>query len=271
MRTLISLLIKHYFFIIFLVLEIISFVFIYQTSYYQRYTIISSANSITGNFNRAYTNLTEYFRLKQENERLADENAFLRSLYMTDTVSLIQNELVKPDTAFRYIPAKVISNSTNKRSNYFMINKGSSDGIMLDMGVVSMDGVAGIIVATSRNFSTAMSFLHKDARVSARIRKNNQLVSTSWSGKNYREGLVSDIPTHITLNMGDTIVTSGNSLIFPEGLHVGYVQKYMPDTDKLFNEATFEPATDFKSLYWVYVIENLNRPELIELKEQTDE
>lgn len=269
MRTLVNLLIRYYFFIIFLVLEAICFVFIYQSSYYQRYSMISMANEVTGSLNKIYTNFTEYLHLERENERLAEENAFFRSLYKIDSVSIFQNEKIIPDTAFRYINAKVISNSINKRNNYFIIDKGWSDGIEPDMGVVSLEGVAGIIVSTSRNFATGMSLLHKDARISSRIKKNGQLVSTSWAGRDYTRARVTDIPTHISLLPGDTIVTSGNSLIFPEGIIVGFVEEFNDRKDRMFNEASIVLATDFNRLYHVYVIRNLNRDELIDLSEKT--
>lgn len=267
MRTLIGFILKNYFLLLFLFFEALSFFLIYHTANYQRQSIISVSSGVTGRMNEIYTDITGYFRLSRENEILARENARLRSLIPTDTVKYPQH-----DTAFSYISAKVVSNSIHKRNNYFILNKGQNHGIETEMGIISPGGVAGIIVSTSRNFATAMSVLNKDSRISGRIKKNGQLVNVVWDGRDYRIGKVVDIPTHLDLFPGDTIITSGNSLIFPEGLPIGTIREYFVNRDQLFNSASLEFATDFNSLYYVYVIGNRNMQELKKLTEPlTDE
>jgi rod shape-determining protein MreC len=266
MRNLIGFILKHYFLILFLIFEGICFMLIYQTSYYQRHSVISSSNRITGTLHEMYSMVAGYLVLNEENEALAHENATLRSLIPTDTISYGTPGFAKADTAFRYISAKVISNSINKRNNYFVINKGTDHGVSIDMGVVSTNGIAGIIIAVSDHFATGMSMLHKESRISGKIKKNGQLINIIWEGPDYRTGRVIDIPTHLELYPGDTIITSGNSLIFPEGIMVGTITEYYQNRDQLFNTADLGFTTDFNSLYFVYLVENRNQEELEELQ-----
>ena len=271
MRNLISFIIKHSFLILFLLFEAASFFLIYQTSNYQRNSIISSSNRITGTLNNIYTNATGYLRLNKENEALAFENSQLRAILHNDTINYPDIDTTLKDSAYRYISAKIISNSTHKRNNYFTINKGRDHGIDIDMGVISTTGLAGIITGVSDNFATGMSLLHKDSRISGRIKKNGQLTNVIWEGRDYRFGKVIDIPTHLQLYPGDTIVTSGNSFIFPEGLLIGTVEDYYINRDQLFNTADLKFFTDFNSLYYVHVIQNLNLEELDNLLESENE
>ena len=260
MRTLLAFLLKNHFFLYFVFLEVICFLLIFQGSHYQRSAMLNTANSVTGGLNELYTNVSDYFYLKKANELLARQNARLKTQLAADTS--LKQDYPKADTHFRYLSAKVISNSIHTRNNYFMIDKGSNDGMKQDMGVVSPDGVAGIIVAVSRKYSVCMSVLHKDFRISGRIRKNNQLVNVVWNGVHYTTGVAEDIPTHITLNPGDTIVTSGHSFIFPEGIPIGYVKNYLSKGEGLFDRARVLFATDFNSLYYVFIVKNPEREEI---------
>ena len=117
-----------------------------------------------------------------------------------------------------------------------MLDKGWRSGIKKDMGVVTPEGVVGIIIDVSENYSSGISVLHKDTRISGRIKKNNQLVNVSWDGVNYRLGNISHIPTFVNLLPGDTILTSGNSQIFPEGLMIGTVEYVDDEMENLFKK-----------------------------------
>jgi rod shape-determining protein MreC len=146
-----------------------------------------------------------------------------------------------------------------------MINKGRADGVEKEMGLVSPFGVAGIIVEVSRNYATAMSLLHKDSRLSARLKSNGQMVNVVWDGKDYRLGLVEDIPTHITPIPGDTVITSGYSFVFPEGLNIGIIGEKTISGSNL-NRAELIFSTDFNNMYHVYVTKNNTAQELDSLK-----
>ena len=261
MRNLIVFLWKHQFFVLFIILETISLTFLFSSYSYHRSLAFNSVNDITGTIYLSYSSIADYFGLKKENEKLTNENAFLRNL--THPVdSIIDSQfIVRQDSQYHYRTANVVSNSVNKQNNYVLLNKGSEYGIKPEMGVISSTGIAGIVIGVSPDFSYVMSLLHQNCRISARIKKNNHLVNVLWDGNNYKEGLVVDIPSHIELYKGDSIVSSGNSLIFPEGILIGRVNEYTQSTNKDLSEAVIEFSTDFNSLQNVYVIENLKKTE----------
>lgn len=150
-----------------------------------------------------------------------------------------------------------------------MLDKGWRSGIKKDMGVVTPKGVVGIIIDVSENYSSGISVLHKDTRISGRIKKNDQLVNISWDGLNYRLGDISHIPTHVNLVPGDTILTSGNSQIFPEGMMIGTVEYVEDEMENLFKKGKVRFSIDYNQITYVYVVENSSREEILRLKTST--
>ena len=146
-----------------------------------------------------------------------------------------------------------------------MINKGRADGIEKEMGLISPLGTAGIIVDVTNHYATAISMLHKDTRISARIKKNGQMVNVIWIGGDYRTGMVEDIPTHIIPQAGDTIITSGYSFIFPENIMIGIIGKKVI-TGGTLNKAELIFSTDFNNLSFVYATKNMISEELDSMK-----
>ena len=145
-----------------------------------------------------------------------------------------------------------------------ILEKGSNNGIVKDMGVITPTGVAGIVVAVSPNFSSVMSLLHSATVVSAKLAKNSQLGSVIWEGKNYRQARLLNIPVHIQINKGDTVITSGFSHIFPEGIMIGTISDFQYDEGDYYN-ITLNLSVDYNNLSYVYVVENLFRNEQEEL------
>ena len=265
MRNLLDFLSKYSFFFLFLILEVICFILIYNNNYFQRSRVISTTNALTGNANAAFDDISSYLSLKSANRQLAKENAFLRSQMKRFEKIPDSLHAFYAGSPARYISAKVISNSVQKRNNFFMLDKGSDHGIRKDMGVITTEGIVGIIIDVSRNFSSGISILHKDAKISGRIKKNQHLVNVSWNGRDYRTGMLEDIPTHVDLQRGDTILTSGNSHIFPEGIMIGTVEE-VHSTEQLFKTADIRFAVDYNRLYYTYVIENSGFEELERLR-----
>jgi len=229
---------------------------------YQRAAFLNSTNRLTGTVLGTYNNITGYFGLRTENRQLRDENIQLReqleqSFRITDTSVFFHREPL-----FRYIGAKVISNTVGKQKNYIMLNKGRYHGIEPDMGVFTSDGIVGTVVEVSENYARVMSVLHLQNKTSARIKKNNHIGSVSWDGDDYRYGLLTDVPAHIELLPGDTIITSGNSLIFPEGLLIGLVSSpAIYDQRSKFKRAQIRFTVDFNKLYHAYAIVSLMKEE----------
>ncbi len=270
MRNLLAFISRYQFLFFFVIYLIISFILIYNNNYYQRSKVVSTTSGITGRFNEFYGNLTDFFELRRSNEQLAAENARLRALLnirtrtFPDSVLRMENGL-----SLKMISARIINNSTQFRNNYFMLDKGYLAGIKKDMGVLTMNGVLGIIIDVSANYSTGISILHKDSRISGRIKKNDQLMNISWDGVNYRLGNISHIPTHVNLIPGDTIITSGNSQIFPEGIVIGFVEYIDEEMDNMFKKGKIRFSEDYNRAMYVYVVENTRRDEINRLKTTT--
>jgi rod shape-determining protein MreC len=263
MRNLLAFISRYQFFFLFLIFLVISFVLIYNNNYFQRSRIVSTTGNMTGKFNQVYSNFTDYFDLKKANEQLAAENARLRAMLRMKTKAIPDSLIVLENAStIRYVSARVIANSVQFRNNYFMIDKGYRSGIHKDMGVITSNGVVGIIVDVSENFSSGISVLHKDAKISGRIKKNDQLVNISWDGWNYRLGDLQHIPSHVSLVPGDTILTSGNSQIFPEGIIIGTVEYIDDELENLFKKGKIRYSVDYNALTYVYVVENTRKEEL---------
>jgi len=259
-RNLFAYILKQYFFFLFLLLEVIAFSFVLQNNF-QRATFLSSTGKITGTVLTYMNNITEYLTLRKANDQLVNENARLRNR-LPESYLITDKEMhYSSDSMYRYIGAKVISNSVKHQKNYLMLNKGSRHGIMKDMGVVTSEGIVGTVVDVTPEFSRVMSVLHVNNKINSRILKNNHLGTVEWPGNYYRHGLLVDIPMHVELFPGDTVITSGNSLIFPEGIMVGTVDEYNILPNEKFNTATINYAVDYNSIYYVYVIINLKKRE----------
>ncbi len=270
MRNLFLFLREHYFYFLFLLLETLSLILFFNYNEFQSSSLYSVSNAVSGSVNNMFNGISEYFSLRKTNRVLIEEMAKLHSripeaFYTTDlNIFYKKDSIVKLE--YKYISAKVISNSTNKRNNFLMINKGSMHGIENHMGVIIGNKIVGQVVSVSPHFSWAMSLLNKDSRVSGKFKKNNQLVNVEWKGGSYRKGQVKEIPKHIVMVKGDTIITSGNSDIFPEGLLIGTINQFNNPQDENFNNAELLFSTDFNSLGYVEVVVDMMRKEKEELK-----
>jgi rod shape-determining protein MreC len=271
MRSLLNFLARYNNLIIFLVLEGIAIYLLATGNNYHNGRFVNGIRDLTRGIEERINNTRTYLHLREINEILAVENVTLRnsmtrlvketnSVFTSVTDSIYKQQYV-------HTSAEVINNSTNRQKNFFTINKGSRQGIKPDMAVTSDNGIAGVIVGCSPNYSIAMSFLNLDFRLSARIKSNGYFGSLSWDGRNYRYAVLSDIPQHVSVNVGDTIETTGYSAIFPEGVMVGTVSDY----EKVggdFYKIIVSIKTDFKKLHFVDVIGNMKKTEEIELEKQ---
>jgi rod shape-determining protein MreC len=270
MRNLFLFLREHYFYFLFLLLESFSLVLFFNYNEFQGSALYTVSNAVSGSVNSLFSGISEYFSLRKTNRVLIEEMAKLHSripeaFYITDrNVYYRKDSVVKLE--YKYISAKVISNSTNRRNNFLMIDKGSIHGILNHMGVIIGNKIIGQVVSVSPHFSWIMSMLNKDSRISGKFKKNNQLVNVEWNGGNYRKGQVREIPKHIRMVVGDTIITSGNSDIFPEGLLIGTISDFRIAQDENFNNGEILFSTDFNSLGYVEVVVDLMRKEKEDLK-----
>ena len=270
MRNLLAFFLKHQFFSLFIILEIISFALLTNSFSYQRMLRFNAASDISGTVYNSYHNITGYFNLKEKNKQLLEENSRLYNMLLTGMLAPDTVFSQRKDSSYVYIPATVIRNTVNRVNNFIVLNKGEKQGVQKEMGLVSDKGIAGIVIGVSKNYSVAMSLLNTHTRISARIKKNDQLVNVIWDEGHGMKGTVIDIPAHIQLHRGDTIVTSGNSFIFPAGLNVGIVTSFEKSKNNSLNQAGIQFCTDFNSLHYVYAIKNLDKKEELKLLEEAE-
>ena len=276
MRSLFQFLWRYNFFLLFLAMESLSFFLIVRNSNFHHASYINSTNAAAAKINGTVSSITEYINLAKANEALSRENAALHTLlpgsFYIDSVlkQLVTDTLHKQQ--YTFVTAKVINNSVNRRNNYLTLNKGSLQGIKPEMGVVCAQGIVGIVKDTSSHFASVLSLLHKDARISAMLKKSGYIGSLVWDGYDFRHAVLNDIALHVKLAMGDTIVTSSFSSIFPEGIMIGVVEKFETKEGDKFYTIDVRLSTDFSNLSSVYIVENLMKGEQQSLEEkQTDD
>lgn len=260
MRNLLIFFKRYSYVFLFVVLETIATVLIVQNSYYQSSKLITWCNAISGGCYNAVSSVSNYFKLAETNRQLVEENARLREQLASSYTHYNKKVFTVNDTVYKrqysYIEAQIIKNSYNKRCNYIMINKGTLQGVKNDMAVMSPQGIVGVVVNTTRNFATVMSVLHPDSRNSVKIKRTGIAGSLIWDGKDFRYGTLIDIPTTHKLYKNDTIITSGFSQEFPEGIVVGYVESAHQNSGDGFYTIKIRLATDFNKIDYVYVINN---------------
>jgi len=269
MRSLLNFLARYNNLIIFLILEGLSVYFLATRNSYHNTRILFGIRSFTQRIDVRINNTRSYLNLREVNKALSDENVALKN--SIERLAREENTNFYPvsDTVhmqqYIHTSAEVIDNSINRQKNFFTINKGLKQGISKDMAVITGNGVAGVIVGCSENFSIAMSMLNLDFRVSARIRSNGYYGSLSWDGVDYRKVVLSEIPQHVSVSVGDTVETTAYSAIFPEGIMIGTVSEF----EKLggdFYKITILLVTDFRKLRFIDVIGNMKKTEQLELQ-----
>lgn len=255
---------------LFLLLEAVAIVMIARSSVYQGSRIVGWGNRVAGTWFEGVHSVSGYFGLKKENDRLAAENAALRDQLASSYISYSDSIFEVNDTVYKqhysYVDAQIIKSSWTQHNNYLMINKGSLQGVMTDMAVISPQGIVGVVVHTSRNFATIMPVLHPDSRNSVKLTRTSLNGTLVWEDKDYRYATVVDIPTTHKLQEGDTIVTSGFANDFPEGILVGFIEEANPDQGSGFYKIKVRLATDFVNLAHVYVIDNRFKKEQDDLE-----
>lgn len=271
MRSLLRYLIKNYAFLLFLFLEVVSLVFVFNNGEYQRVQYLNSSNRVTASVYNTFNGIVQYFELAKVNKSLAMENARLKTMlqpdYMEELSDSVLQSFVQADSTFNYISARVINNSVNKIHNYFTIDKGSNDGIRPDQGIVAPEGIVGVVVSVSESYALGFSVLNNRWGPSGKLKNSGFFGPVEWDGDEYQMASLKEIPFHVKLEVGDTIVTSGYSSFFPEGIIIGTIDSYDQPEGESFYKIKVKLSVDFKSIHFVNVIENINREELNEIEE----
>ena len=278
MQDLFRFLKKYHFVFVFLLLEGIAALLIIQNSHFQQSSILAWSNKQAGRLYTISDAITSYFGLAKTNRLLSEENARLREQIENAYIEYSTRIFFIGDTVYKqqynYTESKIISNSHNKRNNYLILNKGSLQGIKPDMAVISTNGIVGNVLSVSENFSSVMSVLHSDSRHSVKVKRTNSVGTLMWEGGDFEKGIVENVPSSYPLKVNDTIITSGYSLDFPEGIFVGTVASFEQNQSTGFYKVTVKFAIDYRTLKYVYVIKDLYKTEkeqLIEPEEGDDE
>lgn len=270
MRTLFRFIQKYYNLLLFLLLETIAVALIVQGSSFQRSGLVGLNRQVSGYLFSKVDGAREYLSLKKVNEQLVHENLDLRnrlhrySILMDSAV--VTNEL-RDETRYFYVPSRVVHNSVQKQYNFITLDRGKKHGVFRDMGVISDQGLVGIVIESSANFSTVIPVINRDFRLSVKIKSNNYAGILQWEGISPRHAVLTEIPFHVTMSQGDTILTSGFSAIFPEGILVGEIESFTLEKGN-FYDIRVRLSTDFQSLFHVNVIRNFRQEEQLNLEDR---
>ena len=248
---------------LFLLLMVIALSLTIQSHSYHKSKVISSANFLSGGVYEKMNNVEEYFNLKIQNDELAKENARLKSiLFNLKDTTKVPYDTISGVRKIDLITAKVIKNSYSVFENYLTLDKGYRQGLKQDMGVVNSLGIVGVVENTSANYATVLSILNVKAPINAKIKKSGHFGSLIWNGKNAGFVQLTDVPRLATVKKGDTIVTGGQSTIFPENINVGTIEKVYIDNETNFYTLDVRLFNDMTSLGYVYVIRNKDTKEI---------
>jgi rod shape-determining protein MreC len=272
MRNLFLLLWRNNFTLLFVLLQFLSLFLIVKNNRFQQVSVFNSTNKVVGSIMEVVSYVTEYMHLRENNENLARENAMLKSMlpdafYENRIVSNLITDSARLQT-YSYINARVINNSVNKRNNFITLDKGRIHGIKSEMGVISSNGVVGIVKDVSEHFCTVMSVLHKNVKISTRFKNNNYFGSVSWNGKDNSIAQFTEISKHVKFSIGDTVVTTKYSSIFPENVMIGTIKEASVDQGGNFHVIEILLSTDFENLSHVYIVNNVLKEEQILLEDK---
>ena len=264
MQQIINFILRNKNFLLFLLLFCISILFTIQSHSYHKSKFINSANFLTGGVYNSINNISEYFNLKSQNQLLAEENMRLRSLLRNAGIRVDSSYIdsITFKKSYKFYTAKITKNSYSLTNNVLTLNKGAIDSIKQDFGVISSKGLVGIIDDTSKNYATVISILNTTSKISAQLKKTNHFGTLTWNGENPKFCQLIDIPKIAPVTVGDTIITSGRSSIFPKGVLVGVISDFKLDKTENYYDINISLFNDMTNLEHVYIIENVNIPEI---------
>lgn len=263
MQNLLKILLRYSNFLVFIALEVAAFLLINMNNAYPRSSLLSTANDFVAWQHAQISEITGYFSLRSQNEQLSAENAaLLNQIYSMDSA---RNEIV-----FHCNHAKVVQMTTDRLHNYLTINRGSKDGLQRGQGIINEEGVVGIVKTVGRNYSVVIPLISTYTNLSCRFAKNDYICALKWDGKDNRFGQLTEVSAHMVVNPGDTIVTSGLTPVFQEGIPIGIVESSILKEGDSYHTIRVRLSTNFKRLKFVIIIQNPHQTELEELENGLD-
>lgn len=266
-------------FLFFLVLQIIALSFLFRYNKYHEAVFMNAAGEITGSLDQRYSTVEYYFKLKKINEQLAAENARLNQRLKENyegpdaggkqVLDTVQVDSLLQIRKFTWLDARVVGSTVSTRTNFITIHRGSNQGVHPNMGVVSPQGIVGTVVNVSENYSSVMTLLHTQYKVVVKLKNGGDRGTVEWDGVSPAYVTLKDIPKSAKVQIGDSVVTSPTSSLFPGNIMVGTVDEVMDDKSSNFYTLKLKPATDFYNIEYVYVISNAQREEQQRMEDST--
>ncbi len=277
MRNLLNFLLRYSAWLLFIVYATAACILLFNSNPFQHHVWLTSANMVSEGIYGAASNVTSYFALRDINEDLQRRNSNLElevlnlRRQLREYSEVLQADSVVVDSAlssYSFILAHVINNSVSRPHNYITIEKGSLDGIEPEMGVVDQNGVVGIVNVVGPHASRIISLLNPNLRLSCKVKGHDYVGSLIWDGEDYQEAVLEELPRHAVYARGDTVITSGYSTVFPEGVPVGVVIDGDRDHDENFFSLRVRLFTDFSTLSTVRVVRNSMRDEIMAIERE---
>ena len=280
MKNLLDFLARYNHWLLFIILEVASFVLLFQFNNYQGSVWFTSANAVSGKVFEWSASVEQFFALTKVNEDLTQRNLLLEQQVrlLTDSIQQRDGAAAMPQSRqlqlladYRLIPAKVVSNTVNRRDNFITIDKGAKDGVKKDMGVVCGNGVVGIVYLVSDHYSILLPVLNSQSNISCTIKGRGYFGYLHWTGGATNLAYVDDIPRHAHFKLYDLVVTSGYSSVFPPGILVGKILHVYNSSDGLSYRLNVKLSTDFANLRDVCVIDNTAMAERIQIMQAAND
>jgi rod shape-determining protein MreC len=272
---------RHFNFLFFLVLQIIALSFLFRYNRFQEAAFLNVSTEVTGRFYEKYNNVEYYFQLKKTNDALVLENARLRQQLKENFEAPDSNRRLFYDTLrtdsgksirkWEILEAKVVNNTISLRTNYLTIHRGYRQGVRTNMGVAGPQGIVGSVINVSENFAVVMSMLHPQFNVVAKLKKGSENGTVYWDGNSPEFVSMRNIPRSANVVVGDTVLTSQISSLFPPNLMVGRVAEIVPDNTSNFYNLKLRTSTNFFNLEYAYVVGNLQYDEQKRLEDSIRE
>lgn len=281
MKNLLAFVARYYHWLLFVLLEVISGVLLFQYNSYQGSVWFTTANAVVGKVYEYDAVVHSFFSQGRVNEELTLRNFYLerqvtqlRRLYedLTHDTTLVERQELEFLSQYSLIQAKVVSMTLNKADNFITIDKGRADGVEKDMGVACGNGVVGVVYLVSEHYAVVIPVLNvTSSRISCAIRGRGYFGYLQWYGGDPSVAYVEDVPRHARFKRGDWVETSGYSSIFPSGVLVGKIESIYNSADGLSYRLKVRLATDFGCLRDVCVIGDKNIGERLRLMEQVQD
>lgn len=264
MQHFFNFILKYQYFLLFLLLETLAFSLTIYNNSYHRSIFINSSNQIVGGVLERVNKYESYFDLNLNNQLLLKENTKLKNeleLLKAQIGTSLDSGYLKLDQKYKYISALIIRNEYTKLNNYLTLDKGTLDSVKIDLGVINEKGIIGVVNNTSKNYATVISILNQKSKINVKLKKTDYFGSLVWDGNHYNILQLIDLPRQAIIHVGDTLITGGQSTIFPLGIPVGKIQ-YIKTNNNYYTKIDIKLFNDMSNLGHVYLIINKDSSEI---------